>query len=130
MDQRFKAGRTTTKDVALFIFLILLLVEVLALPVFSISNYAEENITGTIGNPSKPNISTPFGPTSDPGPADSDYPTDHEIRSAFIEPTGPYVFYSEVPNSTPAYRFAQSLGGQIPRDAYPKKFTSMNGPLA
>lgn len=75
-------------------------------------------------------------PKKGDGPDTSDYPTDDEIRAAYIAPSGPSVFFSMIPSdyggpnqggSNVAYKFAQSIGGVIFRGTFPKKYTNMNG---
>lgn len=67
---------------------------------------------------------TPSGKKGSTGPAKSDYPTDAEIRKAFTHPTTPYVFFAGIPDSTPAYQFSKTIGGQIFRDAFPAGYTN------
>ena len=52
------------------------------------------------------------------GPDQSDYPTDDEIRAAYTSPQGPFIFFSQTPDSAVAYEFAQSKGGVIFREAF------------
>ena len=67
----------------------------------------------------------PSGKVGTGGPATSDYPTDEEIRNSFHNGTNsPFVFFSQIVDSTPAYYFAQSKGGAIFRQAYPPKYTT------
>lgn len=65
------------------------------------------------------------------GPATSDFDSDDAIRAAYITPSGPSVFFSQIPesagSSTKAYEFAQTVGGVIFRGVFPKKFTTLNG---
>ena len=71
---------------------------------------------------------TPSGPKEGyDGPDATDYPNDDAIRAAFTSPKGPYVFFSQLPDSDAAFNFAQSKGGVIFRQAFPKKYTVHNG---
>ena len=68
----------------------------------------------------------PAGKQGDGGPEESDYPSDDEIRAAFIPPAGPFVFFSGLPdpqtNQAP-YQFSQTIdGAQILRNAFPKSY--------
>ena len=61
------------------------------------------------------------------GPATSDYPSDTEIKAAFIPQKGPYVFFSGLPNPAnnpdPA-KFAKTVDGAVVLiDAFPKSYT-------
>lgn len=60
------------------------------------------------------------------GPDVSDYPTDDEIRAAFIPPTGPFIFFSGLPNpqtNQAPFDFSQTIpGGTILRNAFPKSY--------
>ena len=66
------------------------------------------------------------GKEGDTGPATSDYPTDDEIRAAFVAPSGPYVFFSGLPNPTTnqkPYEFSQTIdGATILRNTFPKSY--------
>ncbi|KAL8637643.1 MAG: hypothetical protein Q9228_005103 [Teloschistes exilis] len=63
------------------------------------------------------------------GPDTSDWPSDQEIQSAFIQPSGPFVFFSGLDSSQEGYDFAKSLnnGAVILRGAFPKSFTVQKG---
>ena len=59
------------------------------------------------------------------GPATSDYPSDDEIRAYYIQPSGPYVFFSVLPNAftnQAPYNFSKTVGGTIIRNAFPTTF--------
>lgn len=60
------------------------------------------------------------------GPATSDYPSDDEIRDAFIAPQGPFVFFSNLPNpqtNQKPYEFSKTINGAtILRNAFPKSY--------
>lgn len=62
----------------------------------------------------------------DTGPATSDYPTDDEIRAAFIPFQGPFVFFSGLPNpqtNQAPYQFSQTIvGASILRNAFPRSY--------
>lgn len=53
----------------------------------------------------------------------SDYPSDEDIMNS-CNPSGPLVFWSQVPDgsSKAPFSFAQSIGGSILRDAFPKGY--------
>lgn len=70
---------------------------------------------------------TPSGKVGSGGPDTSDYPNNDAIRSDYTNPNGPFVFFSQIGDSTPAFNFAQSKGGVIFRQAFSKKFTVQNG---
>ena len=69
---------------------------------------------------------TPAPEDGDNGPAESDYPSDDEIRAALIIPSGSFVFFSGLPNpvtNQAPYQFSQTIdGAQILRNAYPKSY--------
>lgn len=68
---------------------------------------------------------TPAPKQGDGGPDASDYPSDDDIRAAFSQPSGPYVFFSGLPNPTTnqaPYAFSQTVGGTIIRNTFPKSF--------
>ena len=71
---------------------------------------------------------TPSSPTGDEGPAESDYPSDDDIRAAFTPPKGPFVFFSGLPNPTTnqkPYDFSQTIDGAvILRNAFPKSYVN------
>ncbi|KAF2254908.1 hypothetical protein BU26DRAFT_600524 [Trematosphaeria pertusa] len=69
---------------------------------------------------------TPKGKDGSGGPDVSDYNTDDEIRAAYITPSGPSVFFSQIPSSTLAYNYAQSVNGVIFRGTFPRGFTAQN----
>ncbi|KAF2105788.1 hypothetical protein BDV96DRAFT_591868 [Lophiotrema nucula] len=69
---------------------------------------------------------TPTGKQGDGGPDDSDYPSDDDIRGAYIAPSGASVFWSQIGTSQAPYDFAQSIGGVIVRGTYPKGYTNQN----
>lgn len=68
---------------------------------------------------------TPSPKSGSGGPKDSDYPSDDEIRAAFSQPSGPFVFFSGLPspqtNQRP-YEFSQTIGGTIIRNTFPKSY--------
>ncbi|KAI4129290.1 MAG: hypothetical protein LQ338_002299 [Usnochroma carphineum] len=69
---------------------------------------------------------TPAPKQGDGGPGESDYPSDDEIRAAFIQPSGPFVFFSGLPNpvtNQAPYEFSKTINGaQILRNAFPKSY--------
>ena len=71
---------------------------------------------------------TPAPKQGDGGPDSSDYPSDDDIRAAFIEPSGPYVFFSGLPNpqtNQAPYQFSQTIqGAQILRNAFPRSYVN------
>jgi hypothetical protein len=69
----------------------------------------------------------PRGKVGTGGPAKSDYPSDEEIRKAYLKPSGPHVFYSGIgADTTDPYAFSQKVGGVILRNAFPKKYLNQN----
>lgn len=62
----------------------------------------------------------------DTGPATSDYPSDDDIRAAFIAPAGAFVFFSGLPNpqtNQAPFKFSQTMqGATILRNAFPKSY--------
>ncbi|KAL9130676.1 MAG: hypothetical protein Q9217_001203 [Psora testacea] len=71
---------------------------------------------------------TPAPKEGDGGPETSDYPSDEEIRAAFIPPAGPFVFFSGLPdpqtNQAP-YKFSQTIpGAQILRNTFPRSYVN------
>jgi hypothetical protein len=70
---------------------------------------------------------SPRGKVGTGGPAKSDYPSDEEIRKAYLKPAGPHVFYSGIgADTTDPYAFSQKVGGVILRNAFPKKYLNQN----
>ncbi|KAK2802248.1 hypothetical protein FQN50_007429 [Emmonsiellopsis sp. PD_5] len=68
---------------------------------------------------------TPSGKIGNGGPDTSDYPSDDDIRSAYIDTS---VFFAQIGDSDPAYRFAKDeVGGNIFRGNFPSKWTNRNG---
>lgn len=69
---------------------------------------------------------SPSPKQGDGGPDVSDYPSDDEIRAAFIAPSGPFIFFSGLPNpqtNQAPYDFSQTIpGGTILRNAFPKSY--------
>ncbi|KAK2792987.1 hypothetical protein FQN51_001392 [Onygenales sp. PD_10] len=73
-------------------------------------------------------IGTPSGKRGDGGPDASDYQSDDDIRSAYIDTEGPSVFFAQIGDSGPAYKFAKDeVGGNIFRGNFPSKWTNRNG---
>jgi len=79
---------------------------------------------------------TPAPKDGDGGPADSDYPSNDDIAKAFIPPSGPYIFFSGLPNpqtNQKPYEFSKTLdGAKIIRNAFPKTYLNMRfkpGPM-
>lgn len=66
-------------------------------------------------------------PKSSPGPDESNYPNDDEIRSAYMPSHGPSVFYSGIGDGDQAEAFAVSIGGIILKDAFPTNYTRYGG---
>lgn len=73
---------------------------------------------------------SPSGKIGDGGPDTSDYPSDDDIRAAYIAPSGPSVFFSGIGDSQVPYNFAQSLnnGAVILRGAFPKGYITQGKP--
>lgn len=70
----------------------------------------------------------PKNPDPPGGPDVSDYPSDDEIRAAFIPPSGPYIFFSGLPNpatNQAPYEFAQTVGGVIVRNTFPASYLNL-----
>ena len=67
--------------------------------------------------------------SADTGPATSDYPSDPDIRTAFIPFQGPFVFFSGLPNpatNQKPYDFSLTIdGATILRNAFPKSYINM-----
>ncbi|KAF2727347.1 hypothetical protein EJ04DRAFT_595306 [Polyplosphaeria fusca] len=70
---------------------------------------------------------TPAGKLGDGGPDTTDYPSDDEIRSVIMNVEGPFIFFSQIGPSVPAYDFARSIGGAGIRQAFPIGWCSQNG---
>ncbi len=71
---------------------------------------------------------TPAPKDGNGGPDTSDYPSDDEIKAAFIPPGGAFVFFSGLPNpqtNQAPYQFSQTMNGaQILRNAFPKSYVN------
>ncbi|KAI0132943.1 hypothetical protein BJ170DRAFT_730966 [Xylariales sp. AK1849] len=109
----------------IFISIFLLLPDVISSPTPDILSRGEKN-SNTAHSLAKRYSGKPSGKVGTGGPATSDYPSDDQIRSAFTNPSGPYVFFAQIGDSTTAYNFAQSKGGNIFRQAFPRGYTNEN----
>ncbi|KAI4200168.1 MAG: hypothetical protein LQ350_004129 [Teloschistes chrysophthalmus] len=76
-----------------------------------------------------PITGTPSGKQGAGGPDTSDYPPDKDLESDFVNPSGPFVFFSGIGDSQKPYEFANSLnnGAVILRGAFPKGYVSRGG---
>ena len=61
-----------------------------------------------------------------PGNA-ANYPTDDEIRAAYITSSQPTVFYSNIGPPDKAQQFAASINGRLLRDCWPDGYSKYNG---
>lgn len=60
--------------------------------------------------------------TGNAGPDTSNYPTDDEIKAAYITANGPTVFYSGIGPPGPAVNFAESVGGRVLSQSFPDDY--------
>ena len=61
-----------------------------------------------------------------PDTANSPYPSDDDIRAAYITSTQPTVFYSNIGPVDKARDFAASINGRLLRDCWPTDYTRYN----
>ena len=80
---------------------------------------------GALASPVSNQLSKRY--TGDVDPTVSpNYPTDDEIRAAYITSNQPTVFYSNIGPPDAAQQFAASINGRLLRDAFPDGYTKYN----
>ena len=69
----------------------------------------------------------------DGGPDDSDYPSDDDIKAAFIQPPVSFIFFSGLPNpqtNQAPYDFSQTIGGTILMSIHQLVFRTIQATVA